>query len=197
MSAVADTVRSWTKEAKKNAGLLIALGVIEIIAGFLALGSPLIAGLAVTVVVGVMLVISGAVRLIGVFKAASFGAGSLAFLGGVLALVVGLIIVAHPGLGLTTLTLILTAYLFADGVSRVIVGFKVKPEKGWGFVVFGGLMSVLLGILIGRQWPLSGDWAIGTLVGINMIFAGWSAVGLGSGARSVEDDVADVADSGG
>jgi len=197
MSAVADTVRSWTKEAKKHAGLLIMLGVIEIIAGFLAVGSPLIAGLAVTIVVGAMLVISGTVRLIGVFKAASFGAGTLAFLAGVLALVVGLIIVAHPGLGLTTLTLILTAYLFGDGVSRVIVGFKVKPQKGWGWVVFGGLMSVLLGILIGRQWPLSGDWAIGTLVGINMIFAGWSAIGLGSGARAVADDVGDVADSGG
>lgn len=197
MSAVADTVKSWTKEAKKNAGLLIVLGVIEIIAGFLAIASPLIAGLAVTVVVGVMLVISGTVRLIGVFKAESFGAGTLAFLGGVMALVAGLTMVAFPGLGLTTLTLILTAYLFADGVSRVIVGFKVKPEKGWGRIVFGGVMSVVLGVLIGRQWPLSGDWAVGTLVGINMIFAGWSAIGLGSGARSVADDVDDVVDSGG
>ena len=64
MSAVADTVKSWTKAAQKNAGLLIVLGVIEIIAGFLAVGSPLITGLTVTVVVGVMLSISGAVRLI-------------------------------------------------------------------------------------------------------------------------------------
>jgi uncharacterized membrane protein HdeD (DUF308 family) len=195
MSAITDTVKDWTKEAKKNAGLLIALGVIEIIAGFLALASPLIAGLAVTVVVGVMLVVGGVVRLIAVFKAESFGAGTLAFLSGVMGVVAGLIMVAHPGLGLTTLTLILTAYLFADGVSRFIVGFKIKPEKGWGWVVFGGFVSVLLGILIGRQWPLSGDWAIGILVGIHLIFAGWSGIGLGSGARSVVDDVGEVIDS--
>jgi uncharacterized membrane protein HdeD (DUF308 family) len=195
MSVVTDTVKSWTQAAKKNSGLLIALGVIEIIAGFLAVGSPLIAGLTITVFVGVMLAISGAARLLGAFKADSFGAGTLAFLGGVLALVVGLVMVARPGLGLTTLTLILTVYLFADGVSRVIVGFKVKPAPGWVWVIFGGIMSVLLGFFIGRDWPLSGDWAIGTLVGFQIIFAGWAAVRLGFGARSVADDVEDDANA--
>jgi uncharacterized membrane protein HdeD (DUF308 family) len=185
----------WLKEAKKNAGLLIALGVIEVIAGFLALGSPLIAGLAVTVLVGIALIVAGVTRLIGAFKAGSFGAGALAFLSGALAVIVGGYMLARPGIGLTSLTLVLAIYLFVDGVTRLGIGFKMKPVKGWGTTVFSGIAGIALGFLIWRQWPLSAAWAVGTLTGIHLIFAGWSMVGIGAAARKGTSEVQEAVDS--
>ncbi len=173
----------WLKDAKKNAGLLIGLGVIEVVVGVLALGSPLITGLAVTVLVGIALIVAGFARLFGAFKAGSFGAGVLGFISGLLAIGVGGYMLIRPGIGLTSLTLVLAIYLFADGVSRLLVGFKMRPVKGWGMTVASGVAGIVLGFLIWRQWPLSAAWAVGTLTGIHLIFAGWSMVGIGTAAR--------------
>ena len=155
---------AWLKEAKKNAGWLIALGVIEIIIGILALGSPLMVGIAISWLIGLMLVAVGITRLIEAFKAGSFGAGVLGFLSGLLAVVLGGYVTLRPGIVLATLTLVLAIYLFVDGLQRLMLGFKIKPEQGWGWMVFGGIASIILGLLIWRRWPLSGVWAIGTLV---------------------------------
>jgi len=175
---------SWTEEAGKNSGWLIALGVIQIIVGALAIGSPMVSGIAATLLVGGFLVVAGIMRIIGAFKCASFGAGVFAFLWGLLATVAGLMFVARPGIALTTLTLFLAVYFFASGISGVILGFHVKPDKGWGWLVFDGVISVLLGLLIGRQWPLSGVWAVGTLVGIHILISGWSELMIGLAVRA-------------
>ena len=174
---------SWIEKAKKNAGWLIALGVIEIIAGILAIGSPLITGIAVTILVGAMLVVAGIARIISVFKADSFGSGVLAFIGGLLGTIAGFLLLARPGIGLATLTLLMAAYLIADGVSRVVLAFRIKPAGGWGWMVFGGLISVLLGLFIGWEWPLSGTWAIGTWVGVHLLVTGMSTISIGRSAR--------------
>lgn len=107
-SAMAD----WAKETRKNSGWLIFLGVLTIILGVIAIASPYITGLTVTVIVGVSLLFSSIARIVGAFKADSFGQGALAFVGGLLTGAAGLIMVLRPGLGLATLTLILAATSF-------------------------------------------------------------------------------------
>ena len=169
---------------KRHAGLGMALGIGIAIAGVLAVISPLIAGLSVTIAVGVLLVVSGVSRLFLAFKMGSFGRGLLMFALGVLTLLVGGYMVARPGMGLATLTLVLAAYLFVDGVFEIIYAFRLRPIQGWGWTLFSGIASLVLGIMIWRQFPVSGVWAVGTLAGIHMIFAGSSIAALSRAART-------------
>ena len=93
--------------------------------------------------------------------------------------------VGRPGIGLATLTLMLGAYLVVDGVFGAVLAFQVRPQKGWGWMLFSAVMSLLLGFLLLREWPLTGLWAIGTLVGVNLLFAGFTMISVGSAARKV------------
>jgi len=185
MESIREAVSGWAEQAKKHAGWLVVLGVVTVIAGFLAMASPLLAGLSVTVLIGIAMVIAGVARTIGAFQAGSFGQGALAFVGGILTFAAGVILAAKPGIGLATLTLVLGGYLLVDGISGALLAFHVRPEKGWGWMLFSAAMGVVLGILLLKEWPLSGVWAVGTLVGINLVFTGFTFVSVGSTARSV------------
>lgn len=185
MSAVREAIGGWAQGAAKNAGWLMVLGVVTVIAGFLAIASPLAAGLGVSVLIGIALIVAGIARIFGVFSVGSFGQGALAFIGGMLTLVAGLIISARPGFGLATLTLMLGAYLVVDGVSSGVLAFHVRPEKGWGWMLLSAAMGVILGFMLLKEWPLSGLWAVGTLVGINLVFSGFSILAIGSATRGL------------
>jgi len=169
---------------KHNAGMVIAIGVVLLIAGILALAAPFAAGLSVAIVVGVLLLIGGIAQLVFAFQAGSFGEGLLAFLLGALTVAAGGIVIAQPGVGLATLTLFLAAYFIIEGIFEAIWAFQIKPVSGWGWSLFSGIVSLLLGIMIWRQFPLSGAWAVGVLVGIKLMFSGWTLIVLGGVARS-------------
>ena len=185
MESVQETLQGWAEDAKKNAGMIIVLGVVTAIAGFLALVMPWAGGVGTVVFVGFAMLVGGIARMVAAFSAGSFGRGTLAFIGGALAVLAGAIMVARPGVGLAVLTLMVGAYLLVDGIFGAVLAFQVRPEKGWGWMLFSAAMSVLLGFMLLREWPLSGVWAIGTLVGINMLFAGFSMISIGSAARKL------------
>jgi uncharacterized membrane protein HdeD (DUF308 family) len=185
MDSIREAAGDWAHEAKKNAGWLVALGVVTVVAGVLAIGSPLASGLTVAFIVGIAMTIGGVARTVGAFSAGSFGQGALAFIGGILTLGAGLIVAARPGIGLATLTLLLGGSLLVDGIAGAILAFRVRPEQGWGWMLFSAAMGVVLGFLLLKEWPLSGLWAIGTLVGTNLVFAGLSIISVGWTARSV------------
>jgi uncharacterized membrane protein HdeD (DUF308 family) len=178
-------VADWLEDARKNAGWLIALGALTVIAGFFSLVMPWASGVGVAVFVGFALVVGGVARLMAAFSAGSFGRGTLAFIGGALCVLAGVIMVARPGSGLAALTLMLGSYLIVDGIFGAVLAFQVRPEKGWGWMLFSAVMSGVLGFLLLREWPLTGLWAIGTLVGINLLFAGFSMISIGSSARKL------------
>ena len=96
---------------------------------------------------------------------------------------------AAPVTGLLTLTLILMAWFLVDGIFGVIAGLQVRPAQGWGWMVFSGAISMLLAILLWRGWPATGAVAIGLLVGIRLVFTGWSIAMLGAVADSVSDAI--------
>ena len=154
------------------------------------MASPLITGLGVSVLVGLALVVAGLARTLGVFRAGSFGQGVFALVGGVLTFLAGAIVMIQPGIGLASVTLLLGGYLLADGVSGAILAFRMRPETGWGWMLLSAGMGVLLGVMLLREWPLSGLWAIGTLVGVNLLFTGFSLVAVGLTARHLATGVA-------
>ena len=151
-------------------------GWIILIAGVLALLSPLVAGKAVAIMVAILLVIAGLTRLIHSFQGGGFWTG----LFGVLGIIAGLMVLGQPLLGLLTLTWILGIFFLINGISEAVAAFQARPTEGWGFVLFSGIISIILALMIMNQWPLSGAWAIGVLVGIQMISAGLTMITVGS-----------------
>jgi uncharacterized membrane protein HdeD (DUF308 family) len=158
----------------------IVWGIITIICGVLAIGSPLVSGLAVAIMVGVFLLLAGFSMTIFAFQAHSLGRGILKFLFGALTLLVGIAALSKPGIALAELTLLLGLYFLADGVVSMIVAFNVKPEPGWGWMTFNGAVTLALGWMILKGWPVSGVWAVGILVGIRLLFAGMTMLTLGT-----------------
>ncbi len=192
---------TWLAEAKKNSRLLIFLGVLTVIFGVMAIAAPLLAGITVAVFVGFLLLFTGIMRIVFAFKSGQWGSGIWGTIIGLLGAVAGLLLIFRPMVGLLTLTLLLAIYFFVDGISEIIAAFKIKPDQGWGWVLFNGAIAVLLGIMIWRQWPMSGRWAIGVLVGVHILITGWTMIILGTGARriagAIEDKVGDAVDTAG
>ena len=188
------TAKRWMEQAKKNAGLLIVLGFLTVILGVVAVSTPLITGVAVTVFVGFLLLGSGAAQVVHAIKSGQWGTGFWGTVIGLLGVAAGLIMVFRPMVGLVTMTLVLAAYFLIDGAAEIIAGFKMKPDQGWGWVFFNGIVAVLLGFMIWRQWPVSGAWAIGLLVGIHILLTGWTMIILGTGARRVTDRIEETVD---
>ncbi len=170
---------------KKNAGLTIVSGVILLIAGMLAILSPFVAGISITVMVGAMLAVSGIGQCFLAFKTGAFGRGLMIFVVGLLMAMAGCYMMNQPIAGLATLTIILMSYLLATGVLEIIVAFQFKPANGWGLELFNGIVTLVLGIMLWRQFPLSGAWAIGILFGIKMIFSGWAFVFIGRNVKKM------------
>ena len=170
---------------RKNAKLTVTCGIILIVAGFLAIVSPLVAGLSITIMVGAMLAVSGIGQSFLAFKAGAFGKGLMVFIVGVLMAIAGFYMMSQPVAGLASLTLILMVYLLATGLLEIVVAFQLKPATGWGVELFNGIVTLLLGIMLWRQFPLSGVWAVGILFGIKMIFSGWAFVFIGRTVKQV------------
>ena len=173
---------------RRNAGLTVASGVILVIAGLLAILSPFVAGLSITIMVGAMLAVSGIGQCFLAFRAGAFGRALVVFIVGVLMTIAGFYMINQPVSGLATLTLIMMAYLIASGVLEIIVAFQLKPADGWGIELFNGAVTLLLGVLLWRQFPLSGAWAIGILFGIKMLFSGWAFIFIGRGVKKLASE---------
>jgi uncharacterized membrane protein HdeD (DUF308 family) len=113
------------------------------------------------------------------------GKGVLVFVIGGLTLLAGIALLANPLLASGVLTIVLAIYFVADGVAEIATAVGLPPGPGRGWLLFGGAVSILLGIIIWRQFPLSGVWAIGVLLGIKLLFGGMIMVAGGSTVRAV------------
>jgi uncharacterized membrane protein HdeD (DUF308 family) len=168
---------------KENASLAVTSGVILIIAGTMALTSPLVAGSSSTIMVGVLLVIGGIGQCILDFKAGAFGRSLLTFIVGLLMIIAGSYMATQPVVGLASLTLILVIYLVVTALFELIMAFQIRPAEGWGSMLINGIVTLLLGIMLWQQFPLSGAWAIGIVFGVKMMFSGWLLVFIGTTAQ--------------
>ena len=175
--------------AKTGARIGTIWGVIVMILGVLAMAMPFITGVAITAMIGIILIATGIAQFLCALKSNSFGEGAFRFLFGLLALLAGVSLVSQPGAGLATITLFLAIWFFADGVTSLYQGFRWRPFDGWGWMVFSGIVSIILGVMIWRQFPVSAVWLVGVLVGIRLVFAGLTMIMMGAVAKSIADDV--------
>jgi uncharacterized membrane protein HdeD (DUF308 family) len=170
---------------KKSAGWSIGLSVVLILFGFVAIVLPQVAGIGVNLLIGWLLVFSGAIHLMFAWHSRTTGAILWEVLLGILYICIGAYLLIHPVAGLATLTLALAIYLFAEGVLELFLWFRLRPSPGAAWLLLDGIITMILGVLIWKTWPSSTEWAIGTLVGISMIFSGFSRLMLSMAARNV------------
>lgn len=161
-----------------------SLGILAIVLGALALIVPGITGLSVALAVGILVLIAGVLRLIWAFRAGSLGKGIVGIALGLLTIVAAVILLSHPLLLTSTLVLLLAIYFILDGAAEMLAGWRAKPETGKTWLILGGLVSILLGVILWTQYPLFGNWALGILFGVKLISIGIIIV---SGARPVGD----------
>ncbi len=171
--------------AKESVGWSIGLSVLMIIAGVLAIVIPPAAGIAVLIVVAWLLMLSGAVHLVFAWHTRTTGGMLWELLLGILYIFVGVYVLLHPVAGLAALTLFLAVYLFLEGVLELVLSFRLRPLPGANWLLFDGIITLILAILIWRSWPSSTEWVIGTLVGISMLFSGVARLSLSLAARRV------------
>lgn len=186
MSSFADP-GGLMSDVRKNARWLILLGIMEIILGLLAITAPLMAGVTVTILIGIFLLVRGVARIFGSLGAGSWASGILGLLIGLLAVVVGIMFLTRPGAALAWITWLLAVYFLAVGIAGIILAFRLRKQPGWLWTLINGIVSLVLGVLIISSWPLSGIWAIGVLVGIHLLFSGWTILAVGLAARSVPE----------
>jgi uncharacterized membrane protein HdeD (DUF308 family) len=168
---------------RAKSGWIVALGVVYVLAGFIALGSVVMATVASVLVVGVMMIVAGVAEVFSAFQIKSWGKFLLWVLLGVLYIIAGFVTFENPLLAAALLTLVLGASLLASGVMRIILAFNMKQEMPWIWVLLSGVITLLLGLLILARWPVSSLYILGLFLGIDLIVAGTGWIGLGFGLR--------------
>jgi uncharacterized membrane protein HdeD (DUF308 family) len=162
----AGLARSWKA--------LMGVGIAAIVIGCVAILVPALAAVATAIFIGWILLIAGAFLIAAAFSAHSIGSVILRLIWALLTVVVGVWLIVEPDNGTLTLTLVLGIYFLFMGLTRVTVAFLARGQQNAGLVGLSGVCGLLIGILVLAKFPSSADWAIGLLVGIDLIFAGWT-----------------------
>jgi len=176
--------------AKQSIGGSIALSLFMILSGILAIVLPPVAGIAVVLVLAWLLILSGAAHLVFAWYTRTAGALVWELLVGILYLFIGVYTVAHPVAGLASLTLLIAIYLFVEGVLEFVLSFRLRPMPGSNWLLFDGIVTLILAVMIWRSLPSSTEWVIGTLVGISMLFSGVARLSLSMSARRLHAKIA-------
>lgn len=166
---------------RSKSGWIVALGVVYVIAGLIALSSVVFATKVTVFVVGIMMLISGIAEVINAFQFKSWGKFLLWLLLGALYILAGLVTFENPLLAAAILTLVLGAALVVSGVMRIILAFGMREGISWTSLVLSGVVTLLLGVIILAHWPVSSLFVLGVLLGVDLLIIGigWIFVGFG------------------
>ena len=177
---------STLEPLRAKSGWIVALGIVYVIAGFIALGSVVMATVVSVFVVGIMMLIAGVAEVINAFQVKSWGKFLLWVLLGVLYIVAGFVTFQNPLLAAAILTLVLGVTLIVSGVMRIILAFSMKAGMPWIWIALSGVITFLLGAIILSHWPVSSLYILGVFLGVDLVFAGagWIALGLGLRQRA-------------
>src|SRR3954467_12607690 len=161
-------------------------GILLVILGLAAMIVPPLASLAVTIFLGWMFLISGVAGLVLTFWAREMPGFWWSLLSAVLAIGAGIVLLAQPVQGTVTLTVVVGAYFLAEGVATIMYALEHRRElsERWGWLLTAGIMDILVAGIILAGLPGSALWALGVLVGINMLFGGATLIGMALAARN-------------
>jgi uncharacterized membrane protein HdeD (DUF308 family) len=166
---------------RAKSGWVVALGIVYLIAGAVALSSVVMATVVSVFLVGIMMIVTGIAEVISALQVKSWGKVFLWLLLGALYIVAGILTFENPLLAAKLLTLLLGASLIASGIVKIVLAFNMKAGSSWGVVVFAGLITLLVGLVIIARWPVNSLYILGLFLAIDLIFSGvgWISIGLG------------------
>ncbi|HWA44872.1 MAG TPA: DUF308 domain-containing protein [Hypericibacter adhaerens] len=173
-----------TDAVRKAGGWTIGLGVLLLILGIVSILFPLASSLAAVIWVAWLLIIGGAVLLVHALHRREERGFWLRLLWSVVYLLAGILLLASPVSGVLTLTLVLAVLWIVEGATAIALAFRLKPARPWGWVLFDGILTVLLGLLVWIGWPGNAPWLLGLFLGISLIATGISVLLLGWALRS-------------
>ncbi|HMK30821.1 MAG TPA: DUF308 domain-containing protein [Terriglobales bacterium] len=170
---------------KRATGWSIVWAVLLILAGILSIAMPMASAIAVNLIVGWLVIFAGVAHLILAFHIKGAGPFIWELLVGVVYIVCGWYLLTRPLVGIASLTLLLAAAFFVEGILEVVAFFNLRSAPGAGWMLFDGLVTIVLACLIWAHWPSTSAWVIGTLVGISLIISGVTRLMVSAKVRSV------------
>jgi uncharacterized membrane protein HdeD (DUF308 family) len=174
-----------TGVVRRAVGWSLALSVLMIVAGILAIAIPALAGVAVTALVAWLLIVSGVLHVVFAWRGHGPAGVVWEILLGIVYAAIGVYMLLQPVAGLETLTLALAIYLFVEATVECILWFRLRPAGGSGWLLVDGIVTFVLSAMIWSTWPSSAAWVVGTLVGISMVFSGMGRLMLSMALRRV------------
>ncbi len=164
----------------------ILFAILLIVLGILAISLPALASIGVARVLSWLILIEGIVQLVYVFRSEGAGRKIWKLLVAILYIAVGGYLLVHPLIGLAGLTLLLAMFFFVEGITDIGTFIWTRKTHGSGWLLLHGLITLLLGIMIWKHWPVSSLWALGTLVGISMLMTGMTRLMMATARRPVD-----------
>jgi len=156
-----------------------------IVVGIAAIVLPMAAGIGVSLFVSWLILLIGFAHLVYAFAARSVSGFLWRLLLGIVYIAGGVYLAMHPVISLVSLTLVLAAIFFAEGLMQILAYFSLRALPGSGWILIDGIVTLLLGLMVGLSWPSASAWAIGTIVGINFLFSGFTRLGYAATARKL------------
>ena len=170
---------------KRASGWSIALGVLMIILGIIAMLAPWEFGIVIALIIGWSAIFNGVAQIIYGVRTHSGGRTVLEVILGLVYIVAGIYLLLHPVGGLLVLTIFLASFLIVYGIFALVLAFQMRPLRGWGWVLFDAIITLLLGVLIWAHWPLNSEWVVGTLFGISILVSGVTRLMMSLAIRRV------------
>jgi uncharacterized membrane protein HdeD (DUF308 family) len=161
----------------------IGSSILMIAVGILAIVLPLAAGIGISILVSWLIFLTGRAHLVYAFEAKNTSGFFWRLLIAVFYIVGGAYLAFHPRLSLISLTLVLAVILFAEGLMQIFAYFSLRLLAGARWILMDGIVTLLLGLMIGLSWPWGSSWAIGTLVGVNFLLSGCTRLGYGGAVK--------------
>lgn len=184
MAEAANPTLDAQSKIQDNWGWFLALGIALSVGGMILITAPLATSIAVTTLIAAVLFVGGLVQIYHAFKTQGTAAFLWDLITGVIAVIGGIVIYVNPLAGTFALILVIAAIFAAQGISQVLLAFKLRPHEGWVWVLIAGGVSLVAGILIWMDLPGSAAWALGLIAGISVLVNGWSYIAIALAARA-------------
>ena len=165
-------IQAISAAVAENRGWFIALGILLVILGVVAIAAPQVMTVATKIFIGWLFLIAGIGQVIHAFMAQDWKAFLINLLIGVLYAIIGVWLAFFPITGIIALTILLAATFVVDGIFKFVMGLQLRPADGWVWLLFSGTIAILAGLLIFLGLPSTAGWAIGLIVGINLLMSG-------------------------
>lgn len=183
METALGSMAAGMERLRRNWYWLVILGIVQLILGGIGVTAAIYTTVFSVIFLGWLLLVGGVSAACHAFVQKQWSSFFLDLMTAILYLLVGVMLIENPLRGAEALTLLMAFFMILGGMFRIVAALAGQPRQ-WGWVFMSGLITLVLGVIIWRQWPISGLWVIGTFVGVEMIFYGWSLIMLGLAVKS-------------